>query len=468
MEKILIGWGHASITPDRCVNLFGHFSERLTDKVRDPVTATALFVGDEKDYAVMVSCDICAIYSHAIDMFRKEIKKQIPEIDPKKVVFNATHTHDAPGLASWIYPPVPEGVMSPDEYTLFFVERVTEAVKEAWKNRKPGGVAWGYGQAVVGHNRRASYFRNPSGNKGASGSVVHGTSAMYGTTDHPLFSHLEGYADHGVDLLFTFNEKNELTGVVVNVACTSQETEGLREISADFWHETRNGIREKLGKNIYVLPQCSAAGDLSPHLMIYKKANERMLKLKGIDMRHEIANRITSAVEDVYPFAKKDIRKSLPVVHMVKKLKLKRRKITSAELKVVKKEYEGLMKKKPKNHNEEYVRFIYLRRCRTVMEKYDLQRKEPEYPTEVHVIRIGDIAIATNQFELYLDYGLRMKARSPFIQTFIVQLSGGGSYLPTERGVKGVGYSASVYDNIVGPEGGQQLVEKTLEMLGKV
>ncbi|HNS31511.1 MAG TPA: neutral/alkaline non-lysosomal ceramidase N-terminal domain-containing protein [bacterium] len=468
MGKLFIGWGHRSITPDKCVNLFGHFAERLTDKVRDPITATALVIGSGKEYAVFVSCDICVVYQEAIKICRKEIKKQIPEINPENVIFNATHTHDAPGLASWVYPPVPEGAMSPDEYSFFFAGRVTEAVKEAWKNRKPGGVSWGYGQAVVGHNRRAAYFKNPSGIKGSSGSVVQGTSAMYGRTDIPLFSHIEGYEDHGVDLLFTFDGEKKLTGTVVNIACTSQETEGLREISADFWHETRCMLRDKFGRNLHVLPQCSAAGDLSPHLMYYKKANERMLKLKGISMRDEIAGRITCAVENVLPHVKKDIKDNLPFSHISKNLKLQRRKITPAELRIVKKEYDGLMKKKPANHKDEYVRFIYMRRCRTAMERYEFQKTKPEYPAEVHVVRLGDIAFATNPFELYIDYGIQMKARSPFMQTFIVQLSGGSSgYLPTERGVKGLGYSASVYDNNVGPEGGQQLVEKTLDMLGK-
>ena len=39
-------------------------------------------------------------------------------------------------------------------------------------------------------------------------------------------------------------------------------------------------------------------------------------------------------------------------------------------------------------------------------------------PVEVHIIRIGDVVIATNPFELYLDYGMRIKGRSPAVQTF--------------------------------------------------
>jgi hypothetical protein len=86
---------------------------------------------------------------------------------------------------------------------------------------------------------------------------------------------------------------------------------------------------------------------------------------------------------------------------------------------------------------------------------------------EMHVVRIGDIAFATNRFELYMDYMHRIQARSPFEQTFVVQLAGdgGGSYLSTQRGKDNRGYSANHYSCQVSPEGGQELVEETVKVL---
>jgi hypothetical protein len=40
-----------------------------------------------------------------------------------------------------------------------------------------------------------------------------------------------------------------------------------------------------------------------------------------------------------------------------------------------------------------------------------------------------------------------------------------GTYLPSERAVKGGGYGAVIQSNVVGPEGGQVLVEETLKIL---
>ena len=93
---------------------------------------------------------------------------------------------------------------------------------------------------------------------------------------------------------------------------------------------------------------------------------------------------------------------------------------------------------------------------------------------ELHVVRLGELAFATNTFELFMDYQHRIQARSPFAQTFVVQLCGqprgyiNASYLATERGFQNKSYSASVYCNKVSVEGGAQLVEETLEELNKL
>jgi hypothetical protein len=88
---------------------------------------------------------------------------------------------------------------------------------------------------------------------------------------------------------------------------------------------------------------------------------------------------------------------------------------------------------------------------------------------DLHVIRLGDIAIATNPFELYLEYGSQMKARSRAEQTFIAQLtSDRGGYLPTRAALPGKAYGSRVTENTVGPEGGELLVERTVEIINSM
>ena len=92
-----------------------------------------------------------------------------------------------------------------------------------------------------------------------------------------------------------------------------------------------------------------------------------------------------------------------------------------------------------------------------------IQEKIDVVPIEVHVIRLGNIAFATNPYELFLDYGNKIRARSKASQTFLIQLSCGSyGYLPTEKAEKGSHYSAYVSSGTTGHEGGDILVRKTL------
>ncbi|HNS32640.1 MAG TPA: hypothetical protein PKN36_06660 [bacterium] len=471
-EKILVGWAERNITPDRPVFLVGQFHPRISEYVDGPVTATAFAIGTETDYAVMVSCDLAVLNTDIRERCREAIREKLPGIDAARVILNATHTHSAPGTEKRRYPPEPQGVMTTSEYADFFIGKIVEAVSEAWNKRMESGVSWVYGHAVVGHNRRASYFDDISkrdGYKKHAGLVSHGTSRMYGQTNDPNFSHIEGYEDHGIDMLFTWDGNNNPTGVIINLACTSQEVENSPYLSADFWHEIRIDVRSRCGRDLFVLPQCSAAGDQSPHCLIYKKKEERMLRLRGLTMRQEIGRRVSNTVEDVMACARKEIITEAPFTHIVKNIRIKKRLVTDEELAVIKEELAELEKREPSGSQEEAIKRSGIARCQRAIRRYDKQKEHSFLEEELHVIRLGEAAFATNRFELYLDYGIRIKARSPFMQTFVVQLAAGGeytaTYLPTQRAIAGKSYGANIFDNEAGPEGGQQLVEETLKTL---
>ena len=49
------------------------------------------------------------------------------------------------------------GAMSPLDYLEFASDQIAKAIEQAWMNREPGGVSFGLGHAVVGHNRLTAY-----------------------------------------------------------------------------------------------------------------------------------------------------------------------------------------------------------------------------------------------------------------------------------------------------------------------
>ena len=286
-----IGWATRSITPERPVMLHGQMNVRISEGVENPVTVTALALEGDGEAVIFVGCDLVHVTLGLLAETRARLKALLPGFDVSRLILHATHTHTSLVYEDGIYTP-PEGadVMPPCECLAFIASQVAAAAQAAWESRQPGTLARGYGQAVVGHNRRASY--------------MDGSARMYGVTDTPAFSNIEGYEDHGVHLLYFFDAQHQLTGVLVNLACPSQETEHAMTVSADFWHEVRQEVRRRFGEGVYVLPQCSPAGDQSPHLLFLSQVEESMRALRGLTRRQEIGRRIADAVEDVYGVVK--------------------------------------------------------------------------------------------------------------------------------------------------------------------
>ena len=96
------------------------------------------------------------------------------------------------------------------------------------------------------------------------------------------------------------------------------------------------------------------------------------------------------------------------------------------------------------------------------LNRWKLQRQSTRFRFPVFVFRLSGAAFATNPFELYVDYSFRMKARCKARQAFIIQLSSNakGGYLPTRAAVEGGSYGSKPVSTTVGPEGGDELVEK--------
>jgi hypothetical protein len=101
-----------------------------------------------------------------------------------------------------------------------------------------------------------------------------------------------------------------------------------------------------------------------------------------------------------------------------------------------------------------------------IVDRYTAQQHMNSFKEEIHVIRFDDIAIATNPFELFLDYGNQIRARSKAKQTFLIQLAcGAEGYLPTKKAEEGSHYSAYVSSGFTGSVGGEILVRETLERI---
>jgi len=510
-----IGWGRRSLNPGKSVAITGQFYLRVSLGEYNPVVAEALVLENGKDAAIFVSADMVALRGGILDRVRAKLRDKAPEIPCDKIIANATHTHAGPSFSTAV--PAAPGLeyMPVEEIKDFIAAEIADAVMDAWKARAPGSVAFGYGFATVGHSRRTVYLEEqqlpPETLKKLAGAFVDGLGRMYGNTAEDTFSHYEAGTDAFANFMFTFDASGKLSGAVVNVPCPAQTNEHAWVLHAGFWHPVREKLRAKYG-DIGIVCQCAAAGDLSPRQMHYRAAELRRYQLKYPELyrkfmknwlsypegffqnkeqeearrksdvcellrAEDISGRIAAAFDEVLDWARRD-RMAAPVLrHEVASVKLARRMVTDAEFLEDKRIYDelGAEKTESERAGRPIPRTLVARmnRCKRTLDRYEAQKKDPFVTTDIHAVRIGDFAFASNRFELFLDFMHRIQGRSPFVQTVIVQLvadpgAEGGSYLATERAVANKGYSAVLQSNQVSPAGGQQLVDLTLDMLKRL
>lgn len=491
-NSIKIGWAMRDITPPRPCILGGQMYKRVAYEADDPITLTALTLDNGEDYVIFVSMDMVVCRGGILDKVREKLSVRCPEINSSKTVISATHSHTTPltvvdAEMEALIPPEAGDVMLGAEMADYITDKAVEAIIESYKGRVEGGYAYGYGFATVGHSRRVVYSRDWSiGSENDSLHAVNGFCQMYGNTNDVDFLGYESGTESFLNAMFTYDKDGKMTGVVVNVPCPSQCSEKNNTLSADYWNEVRIAVKEKFG-DVYVLPQCAAAGDISPRQLHYLEAEKRRFKLKygedtSVDMgrRRDIAERIVTGLVEIESWVSSDIRTTATLKHNIVELELEKQMITEQQYKDALAGLEEAKKIVPKQNGEWYydfrkktVKLTGISRYAKIISAYESQQAQKTVMMECHVIRIGDIAFATNRFELFMDYEQRIQARSPAEQTFIIQLAAvpgndGGSYLPTAKAKANRGYSASIFDCNVDANGGAILVEKTLEELNKV
>ncbi len=488
MNKIKIGWSEVSLVPEgRKINLAGQFYERITDEVESPITVTAIAIECGTDSMIFCSCDLGGT-SHMVLCRVREILSKYEGFPTEKVIVSATHVHTALSFANFsdtvggasldvlakLMPDVKyeelvsyngDDLLDGEEAFEFVTERIAKAAKQAWDSRKNGMFAQGFGRAAVGLCRRVCYSD--------------GSAKMWGDTDTATFTELEGGNDSGIELLFTFDTDKKLTGVIANIACPSQVLEHRNFISADYWGKIKENIRREYGDNIFLLGLCSPAGDQCPRDMIRwvqpetpiddpnivrgevtkRVADPSMFDLKGCTLiGRRVANEIFYALENVSEYVSETV-----LEHRNLTVDMPLRRVTpeeTAEAVKAIKDFAAEIGDRAINFADNARMHVYA----GTIARSEAQETIDIVPVEIHIIRLGDIAFATNPYELFLDYGNRMRARSKASQTFLVQLACGCfGYLPTEKAEKGSHYSAYISSGTSGHEGGELLVRKTVQ-----
>ncbi len=487
--NIKIGWCEESITPDKKISLVGQFYERISQSVETPITVTAFAIESKGEQMVICSCDLTGINPGLQTRVREKLEGKV-DLDLNKIMIHATHTHTSHTYSAYkapermttlealakfvpddmLYKPlvtVDDTIMTPQEALEFISDRIALAIEKAWNNRADAMYACGFGRAAVGMCRRVCYDD--------------GSALMWGDTNSPNFTHLEAGNDNGIEMLFTFDTNKKPTGVILNVACPSQVMEHRSVISSDYWGKTRQYLREKFGEDFYVCGLCSPAGDQCPRDLvrwqngetpvddpnisrpnyIERRSDGSMFDVQGTKrIGKRIAHEVFDAFEEITDYVT-----DAEFKHVTETISLPLRRVTLEEAAAAKKAIEAFIEKnqgQPFDYKDTAAMHVY----GGALARFENQQNIDMFDVEVHFVRLGDIAFATSPFELFLDFGNQIRARSLAKQTFLIQLCClSCGYLPTEAAEKGGHYSAYVSSGQTGHEGGDLLVRRTLTVI---
>lgn len=490
------GWSKRTISMNGPVLIIGQAHERVSKGILDENLVTALVIDDGTTVSAIVSADLIGASDGIILEIRDAMKEKCPSFPAENIMLSVTHTHTSPRYHRTTgYDHAPHDrieFIDPEVVREFIIEQTTDAIAEAYFNRDVGSFAYGYGYAVVSHHRRPTYkddLRLRPGNNEPTSLRLDKHAKMYGNTNDPMFMGYEGAVDSFAYFMFVFDKDERLTGAIVNVPCPSQNSEIECHLSADYWHQVRELVKREYG-DITVLPLCGNAGDMAPRILHAKEAQSRKYALKYASLtfpqlirpwemhnRYDIAERIMDAFNETYKWASREKISDATLLHTNKTVRVDAWKITKEQYEDAKREYEYYSSLPFAETDDVYGDFkknttqsLAISKYRNVMERYE--KDDDYYDIEMHIISLGDVAFFSNPFELYIDFQHQVQARSPFVQTFGIQLAASKNdddvgYLCTEDAAENMGYSANIFSCNASHKGGDVIVKEALETLNE-
>jgi len=375
-------------------------------KIRDNLEANGLYLSNGDTQLLLISCDLVGLeFPFAIRV--REAMGKATGIPARNILISCTHTHGGPSLVRSNYlMPLDSKYM--DKLEVWLVELAQEAVKSA----HPGKIGWGKGTAQIGFNRRLCW--------------ADGSHSMHGDAKRKDFAGLEGPDDPQHLALFAADENGKVISVLYHNTTHPTTFYSAATYSSDFISEARNILRAEFG-DIPVLYLNGAQGDIAMANQLKPRKESREEKLVRIGrMVADETLRLYKGVE----FHDRPVLK-----HSYEDLQVKVRLPEAKRLAEARKVLARI-------DAGEKIRGMGMIMAFGAVHLQDSYGDNPVDTLPIHVVRIGDVALATQPCELFCQFGLDIKRRSPAPITAVVGLTDGyGGYCPTIYGILGGGYS---------------------------
>lgn len=448
------GVARAVITPPIGIPMVGFAGRGPANGVHDDLLATALVLAERTpdgaagSRVALVTLDIIGIQAEAIITAIKSRVEQVTGIPAAGVFLACSHTHYGPVVSP---SSDGDGAATVRAYHEALVHHIAGVVATADAALRPVTLAAGRGSVRIGINRRE---------RQANGHIVLGQNPEGALDAEVQVWRLDAADGEPVTPgapLGWLRRTPEPVAVLVNYACHPVSLAShMRLISADFPSVAR-GVVEHLvgGTALYVQGAC---GNINAALMGpdwdhplrlgralgAEAARVAMLAqpITGIPVR---AARETVAFPGLLPPSKEVGREQIA------RLEAERERLAA----------------QAGNEGAKWWNQRGLERARKALEALETGER-PVVEGELSVLRLGDAALAFNPTELFCEFGMAIKAASPFPWTAIGGYTDGSAgYFPTRASYPEGGYEVDRACRVA-PEAGELLQATTLRLLHSV
>jgi hypothetical protein len=418
----------------------GYFRERLSTGTSNPLHAKAIVLGQGKERAALVFCDIIGLSLDVSSRVRRQVAEKTG-IPAANILIAATHSHTGPlyfgALRKYFHDlAVAEEGSDPyekvdysSELAAKIVKVITQANAEAKPIRLKVGVAE---QKGLSFNRR---FHMKNGTVRFNPGVL-----------NPDIVRPAGPIDPEIGIVF-FNEAGNDSAAAALVNFTLHlDTVGGTEYAADYPFYLEQSLRKKYGDEFVLLFGTGTCGDIN-HIDVTKRE-----RLKTDFIGNTLAQTVKTKAGSLKTVAEPALAVRSEVVE-VPLQKYGPEKVAWAHESIKK---VGTGELSFLEQVEAYkILALEMRNSETI-------------GLEVQVFRLSsDVAVVGLPGEVFVDSGLAIKRASPFVTTLVIELcQDAPGYIPTKKA-----FAEGSYETVnsrIAPGGGEMMVEAAVRLLKEI
>ena len=443
------GAATSNITPPLGELIVGGWQPIPATNIHDELHARCLVLDDGKVQLAIVLCDNVGIPVEVYDLAKQQVQ-EATGMPPSYLLMAATHTHSATTARGPLKTFVETELT---DYQKFLARRISDGVRRALAQLEPARIGWGkIDEPSEVFNRRwfvtdTSLLGNPFGGVDrVRMNPPRGSSKLdrpAGPTD-PEISFVSVQSPDGRPIALLANYSLHYVG-------------GVRsgDVSADYFGYFAKFIEEKLGATDQSPPfvgilSNGTSGDVN-NINFPEKSTR---KYTSYEKMQEVAEKVASRVFEAYQQIK--FHDWVPLAAQQSNLTLKTRQPTPEMLAHFAKVTAASNDDPNRRQSREE---IYADRIAKI------QQAPKEVSIQLQALRIGDLGISAIPFETFAETGLELKDRSPFPDTFTIELANGSyGYLPTPEQHRLGGYETWLGTSYVEEEATTKIVDTLLKL----